>query len=139
MNKDGKNVVLLVDDDANLREIIKAKLEASGLAVVEAKDGEDGVDKAKSNKPDLILMDVQMPKMNGIEALSKIKSNPDTSQAKVLFLTNYGEADTSDAPLDDKFARDIGAIGHLRKTDDLDKIIERVKQELFKITPNPQN
>ncbi|MDO8496852.1 MAG: response regulator [bacterium] len=137
MNKDGKNVVLLVDDDANLREIIKAKLEAGGFVVIEAKDGEDGVNKAKNNKPDLILMDVQMPKMNGIEALSKIKADPDTSQAKVLFLTNYGEANTSDAPLDDKFARDIGAIGHLRKTDDLDKIIERVKQELFKITPNP--
>jgi|SRR3989344_1304157 len=137
MNKDGKNVVLLVDDDANLREIIKAKLEAGGFVVIEAKDGEDGVNKAKNNKPDLILMDVQMPKMNGIEALSKIKADPDTSQAKVLFLTNYGEANTSDAPLDDKFARDIGAIGHLRKTDDLDKIIERVRQELFKITPNP--
>lgn len=137
MNKDGKNVVLLVDDDANLREIIRAKLETAGFVVIEAKDGEDGVDKAKNNKPDLILMDVQMPKMNGIEALSKIKANPDTSQTKVLFLTNYGEANTSDAPLDDKFARDIGAIGHLRKTDDLDKIIERVKQELIKLKPNP--
>ena len=137
MNKDGKNVVLLVDDDANLREIIKAKLEAVGFVVIEARYGEDGVNKAKNNKPDLILMDVQMPKMNGIEALSKIKANPETSQVKVLFLTNYGEADTSDAPLDDKFARDIGAIGHLRKTDDLDKIIERVNRELFKITPNP--
>lgn len=137
MNKDGKNVVLLVDDDDNFREIIKAKLEAVGFAVIEAKDGEDGVDKAKNNKPDLILMDVQIPKMNGIEALSKIKANPDTSETKVLFLTNYGEANTSDAPLDDKFARDIGAIGHLRKTDDLDKITERVKQELVKLTPNP--
>lgn len=137
MNKDGKNIVLLVDDDANLREIIKAKLEATGFVVIEAKDGEDGVDKTKSNKPDLILMDVQMPKMNGIEALSKIKANPDIAQTKVLFLTNYGEANTSDAPLDDKFARDIGAIGHLRKTDDLDKIVERVKQELIKLKPNP--
>ncbi len=139
MAKDGKYVVLLVDDDADFREIVKAKLEVAGFVVIEAKDGEDGVDKAKSNKPDLILMDVQMPKMNGIEALSKIKADPDASQTKVLFITNYGEANTSDAPLDDKFARDIGAIGHLLKTDDLDKIIERVKQELFKLKPNPSN
>jgi CheY-like chemotaxis protein len=139
MAKDGKYVVLLVDDDANLREIIKAKLEAAGFVVIEAKDGEDGVNKTKSEKPDLILMDVQMPKMNGIEALSRVKSNPDTAQTKVLFLTNYGEANTSDAPLDDKFAKDIGAIGHLRKTDDLDKITERVKHELIKVTPNPLN
>lgn len=137
MVKDGKFVVLLVDDDDNLREIVRAKLEAAGFAVLEAKDGEDGVDKAKNNKPDLILMDVQMPKMNGIEALSKIKANSGTSETKVLFLTNYGEVNTADAPLDDKFARDIGAIGHLKKTDDLDKIIERVKKELIKLKPNP--
>ena len=76
----------MVDDDANLREIIKAKLEAVGFVVIEARDGEDGVNKAKNNKPDLILMDVQMPKMNGIEALSKIKADPDTSQARYFFL-----------------------------------------------------
>lgn len=139
MAKDGKFVVLLVDDDANFREIIKAKLEAAGFIVAEAKDGEDGINKAKNNKPDLILMDVQMPKMNGIEALSKIKADSEMAQAKVLFLTNYGEANTSDAPLDDKFARDIGAIGHLRKTDDLSIIVERVKRELIKLTPNPSN
>lgn len=137
MTKDGKCVVLLVDDDANFREIIKAKLEAAGFVVIEANDGEDSINKAKDNKPDLILMDIQMPKMNGIEALSKIKADPDISQTKILFLTNYGEVNTADAPIDDKFARDIGAIGHLRKTDDLDKIIERVKQELFKLKPNP--
>lgn len=130
MSKDGKYVVLLVDDDNSLREIMKAKLEAAGFSVVEAKDGMEGVEKTKEIKPDLVLMDVQMPTMNGIEALSKIKSDPDTANTKVLFLTNYGEENTADAMLDDKFAKDAGAVGHFRKTDDLSKIIDRVKQEL---------
>lgn len=130
MNSDGKYVILLVDDDVNLREILRAKLEAANFVVAEAKDGEEGVTKTKDTKPDLVLLDVQMPRMNGIEALAKIKADPETSGIKVIFLTNYGEQNTADATLDDKFAKDIGAIGHLRKTDDLDKIIERIKQEL---------
>ena len=129
MTDDGKHVILLVDDDDNFREIIKTKLESAGFVAIEANNGEKGLEKTKQSKPDLVLMDVQMPKMNGIEALSKIKADPEISKTKVLFLTNYGEVNTADAPLDDKFAKEIGALGHLRKTDDLDKIIERVKQE----------
>lgn len=132
MDNNGKNVVLLVDDDANFREIMKTKLEAAGFSVSEAVNGEDSITKAKELKPDLILMDVQMPKMNGVEALSKIKADPDTAGSPVLFLTNYGEENTADQTLDDKFAKDIGAVGHLRKTDDLSRIIDRVKQELGK-------
>ena len=130
MSKDGKYVILVVDDEDNFREIMRTKLEAGGFAIAEARDGEEGIQKTKELRPDLVLMDVQMPKMNGIEALSRIKSDPEISDTKVLFLTNYGEANTADSPLDDKFAKDIGAIGHIRKTDDLDKIIERVRQEL---------
>lgn len=130
MNSDGKYSVLFVDDDNNLREILKAKFEAAGFDVIEASDGEEGVKKTKEKKPDIILMDVQMPKMNGIEALSKIKADPEISGTKVIFLTNYGEANTADAPLDDKFAKEIGAIGHLRKTEDLNIIVDRVRKEL---------
>ena len=130
MDKDGKYLVLLVDDDNNFRDIIGAKLEAAGFAVLEAINGEDSLDKIRGGRPDMVLMDVQMPKMNGIEALSKIKADPEIAGTKVLFLTNYGEPDTTDAPLDDKFAKEVGALGHIKKTDDLDKIIERVKQEL---------
>lgn len=128
--ENGKFSILLVDDDDNLKEIMKAKLEAAGFDYNEAKNGEEGVQKVKKIRPDLVLMDVQMPKMNGIEALSKIKSDPEIAGTKILFLTNYGEANIADVSLDDKFAKDIGALGHIRKTDDLDKIIERIKQEL---------
>ena len=130
MNSEGKYIVLVVDDDPNLREIMRTKLEASGFVVAEAQDGAAGLAKIKELKPDLVLMDVQMPNLGGVEALSKIKADSEIASTKVLFLTNYGEENTADQPLDDKFAKDVGAVGHIRKTDDLDKTIERVKQEL---------
>lgn len=130
MPKNGKFIVLEVDDDGDMRLLLRTKLEVAGFAVEEAENGQVAFEKAKAIKPDMILLDVQMPVMNGIETLSKIKSDPETAGLKVLFLTNYGEANTADQPLDEKFAKDIGALGHLRKTEDLDKVIERVKKEL---------
>lgn len=130
MDSNGKYIILLVDDDNNLREIMRTKLETSGFVVVEAEDGEVGLRKVKEVKPDLVLMDVQMPNMNGVEALSRIKADPDTAGTKVLFLTNYGEENTANQSLDDKFAKDVGAVGHVRKTDDLDLILNRVKKEV---------
>ena len=129
MNGDSKQTILLVDDDSNFREILRAKLEAAGFVVAEASNGEEGLEKVKEIKPDLVLMDVQMPKMNGIEALSRIKADSKTAGTKVSFLTNYGEVD-ADAGIDDKFAKEAGAVGHMRKTDDLNFILEKVKKEL---------
>lgn len=134
MDAAGKYTVLLVDDDSNFREILRAKLEPEGFVVSEAVDGEDGFDKAKHIKPDLILMDVQMPKMNGVESLSKIKLDPDISNTKVIFFTNYGEPDPNSSGLDEKFAKEAGAVGHLRKTEDLSIIISRIKRELASVS-----
>jgi CheY-like chemotaxis protein len=130
MDNNGKPLILLVDDDNNFREIVRAKFESAGFAIEEAKDGAEGVEKAKAKKPNLILLDVQMPKMNGVVVLSKLKADPEMAGIKVLFLTNYGENNTADQPLDDKFAKDAGAAGHIKKTDDLDDIVSRVRSEL---------
>lgn len=128
---DKKISILVVDDDADFREIISTKLNAAGFDVKEAVDGEDGLEKTKKTKPDLVLLDVRMPKLNGIETLSRIKADADLSNIKVLFLTNLGEADKELAWLDNKFAQDIGAIGHIKKSDDLDSIIARIKNLPF--------
>lgn len=130
MTNDGKFVILLVDDENDFREIMKAKLESSGFVVVEAHNGEEGFKIAKKLNPDLVLLDVRMPKMNGVETLAKIKTDPDTAGLKILFLTNLGEEQENSAWLDDKFAKDAGAVGHIRKTDDLNAIIERINREL---------
>lgn len=127
---DTKKLILIVDDDPDFREIMAMKLESSGFKIEQASDGEIGLEKAKKIKPDLILLDVRMPKMSGVQTLAKIKSDPDLSSLKVIFLTNLGEAEKEDAWVDDRFAKDAGALGHIKKTDDLDKIVRRVSQEL---------
>lgn len=130
MDKDKKYTILLVDDDDNFREILKAKLEAENFVIKEAVDGQDGLEKAKVIKPDLIVLDIRMPKMSGVQALLKIKADPEIASIKVIFSTNFGENQQDSFWLDDKFAKEAGAVGYVKKTDDLSLIVGRIKQEL---------
>ncbi len=82
--------ILLVDDDQNLRQLYNVEL-SKNHQVVEATDGEDGLVKAKSEKPDLILLDVMMPKLDGIAYLTKIKEDPDLGKIPIIMLTNFGQ------------------------------------------------
>lgn len=125
---DHQKTILIIDDDKNLREILSVKLQGSGFRVEEAQDGQSGIAKARELKPDLILLDVRMPGMTGIETLSNMKQDKDLAGLRVIFLTNLGEANEQDSWVDDKFAKDAGALGHIKKTDDLDKIISKVKE-----------
>jgi CheY-like chemotaxis protein len=83
--------VLVVDDERFVRELIKIKLERSGLTVVEGTNGLEAVELSRSERPDLILLDVMMPKMNGFEACQRIKDHPDTRLIPILMLTARGE------------------------------------------------
>ena len=127
---DSQKLILIIDDDPDFREIMATKLKSSGFKVEQASDGMSGLEIVKKIKPDLVLLDVRMPRMSGVQTLAKIKSNPDISGLKVIFLTNLGEIEQEDAWVDDRFAKDDGALGHIKKTDDLDKIVGRVSQEL---------
>lgn len=122
-----KQSILLVDDDKDLREIMTTKLKAANYEVFEAVDGEEGLAKVQELLPDLLILDINMPKLNGITMFSKIKADPNLAHLKVLFLTSYGEPQTEAAWLDKKFAKEIGAMGYIKKNDDLDKIISQVK------------
>ncbi|MEY4723149.1 MAG: hypothetical protein RLZZ324_662 [Candidatus Parcubacteria bacterium] len=86
-----KTKVLIVDDDAFLSGIYATKLDMEGFEVVSARDGEEGVKTALKELPDLILMDVLMPKVDGFEALKKIKADPTTAKIPVIMLTNLGQ------------------------------------------------
>lgn len=83
--------VLLIDDDQALRQLYTVELSGRQFTVVSAQDGQEGVEKAKSEKPDVILMDIMMPKMDGIAALAKIKEDPELKSIPVLMLTNFGQ------------------------------------------------
>ena len=127
---DQQKLILIIDDDPDFREIMSTKLESSGFKVEKSVDGVSGIEKAKKLKPDLILLDVRMPKMSGVQTLTKMRTDPETANLKVIFLTNLGEVQQEDAWVDDRFAKDAGALGHIKKTDDLEKIVSRIHQEL---------
>ncbi len=79
--------VLLADDDAILRDMYTMRLTRAGFEVHGVMNGQEAVEEAKQIHPDIILLDVMMPKMNGLDALKLIKSDPDTGHIPVVLLT----------------------------------------------------
>lgn len=85
------NSILIIDDEKDVRVLIKYNLEKEGFIVLEAEDGVSGLALAKKNIPDLILLDVMMPRMDGIETCEKIKEIPELNGTMICFLTARGE------------------------------------------------
>jgi DNA-binding response OmpR family regulator len=83
--------ILVVDDEAPVREIYNKEFTKSGFKVIVAVDGEEGLLKAGTETPNLILLDVMMPKMSGLDVLKDLKKNKLTKDIPVLLLTNLGE------------------------------------------------
>ena len=86
-----QKLILIVDDEPAFREIFGAKFAADGFRIETAENGQIGIEKAKALKPDLILMDVNMPVMDGATAVLKFRDDPETKDLKVVFLTNLGD------------------------------------------------
>ena len=82
--------ILVVDDEPHLVQMVKRRLEANRYDVVTAKDGEEGLKKASSEKPDLIVLDVTMPTIDGFEMLKRLKSDDQTRSIPVIMLTASG-------------------------------------------------
>jgi len=117
--------ILIVEDDKFLRELIVKKLEKEDFQVIEALDGEEGVKKAKEEKPDLILLDLILPGIDGFEALSKIKEDPFISSIPVIILSNLGQREDVEKGLK------LGAVDYLIKAHFTPgEIIEKVKNNL---------
>ena len=83
--------VLIVDDESDVREFIQLVLEADGVGFVEAADGEEAVEKAVAERPDLVVLDVQMPKKDGFEVFSELRRNAATSSIPIIMLTAIEE------------------------------------------------
>jgi two-component system cell cycle response regulator DivK len=81
--------ILVVDDQEDLRGVLRDLLAGSGYTVIEAADGEAGVTKAKSERPDLILMDIQMPVIDGYEATRRIKVDPNLKSIPIVAVSSF--------------------------------------------------
>lgn len=85
--------LLLVEDDNNLREIYEARLAAEGYEIITAKDGEEALEVAKKNKPELIISDVMMPRISGFEMLDILRNTDGLRNTKIIMLTALGQAE----------------------------------------------
>ena len=83
--------VLVIDDEAPIRLLCRVNLEAEGMEVIEAQDGTVGVELARSERPDVILLDVMMPGMDGWEVLQALQAGESTSEIPIVFLTARAE------------------------------------------------
>ena len=81
--------ILVVEDQEDLRGVLRTLLTGSGYAMLEAVDGETGVARAKSDRPDLILMDIQMPVLDGYEATRRIKADPNLAATPVIAVSSF--------------------------------------------------
>ena len=108
-----------------INQMYRMKFEAAGFDVATASDGEAGVAIVKKFHPDLILLDLQMPNMNGVEALSLIRALPSHKQTPVIVLTNLGEEEAPDG------LRKLGVHSYIVKADFTPRqVVERVKHAL---------
>jgi CheY-like chemotaxis protein len=122
--------ILLAEDDRILRKAGEATLKKKGYTVIAAVDGEDALAKAREHKPDLILLDVIMPKLQGFEVLASLKRDSSTRDIPVIMLSNLQEES------DIRKAADAGALGYLVKSNvQLDTLTAKVAEVLNRPRP----
>lgn len=117
--------IALIEDDEPLLQMYKDALVRGGFDVVSANDGQEGFVLINKEKPDLILLDLMMPRMNGFEVMKKMKNDPEINQIPIIILTNYPEVNNVAR------AVQLGAKEYRLKTDFTpDQIVEKVKKIL---------
>jgi DNA-binding response OmpR family regulator len=115
--------ILLIEDDKFLRTILEKKLIAEGFEVISAADGDEALEKIISNKPDLILLDIILPKKSGFLVLENIKKDPELRNVPVLIISNLGQED------DVRKGLSLGANEYFVKAKiSLDEIVKKVKE-----------
>lgn len=120
-----EKTILIIEDDKFLRELIVQKLVKEGCKTSEAIDGEEGIKKVKEEKPDLVLLDLILPGIDGFEVLSKMKEDPALAQIPVIILSNLGQKDDVERGLK------LGAVDYLIKAHFTPgEIIDKVKNAL---------
>ncbi len=118
---EGRPTVLIIEDDEFLRDLVAKKLEVSDFTVLQAIDGAQAFSLLHDHHPDVILLDMVLPGMSGLDILKTIKSNPETRSIAVVILSNLGQK------MDIDKAHELGAAGYMVKAHtDLNEIVKMV-------------
>ena len=121
--------VLIVEDESFLKDLLSMKFSSEGVDLVHADDGEEALKRAREEKPDVILLDLVLPDMNGFDVLKKVKTDPETASIPVVVLSNLGQEG------DVEKGKTLGADEFLIKANfSLDEVIVKVRAVLAKTT-----
>lgn len=120
-----RNKILLVEDDDNLANVYTMRLEAEGFVVKRVPNGEDALAATLESRPDLILLDVMMPKVSGFDVLDILRNTPETANVKVIMLTALSQES------DKSRAQELGADDYLVKSQVvIADVVDRIKARL---------
>src|SRR5580765_6322251 len=118
--------ILVVDDEPQIRRVLRSTLTSQGYVIIDAKTGEEAVESVRKNKPDLVLLDVNMPGMGGIEACREIRRS---SEAPIIMLT------VRNAERDKVLALDAGADDYVVKPFGIEELLARIRAALRRYAP----
>lgn len=118
--------ILIVDDELDIRELLKKRLEQNKFSATAAANGLEALNICKAEKPDLILLDIAMPEMDGYETCEKLKADKDTRDIPILFLT---AKDLEPESVIEHY-KQLGAEGYLHKTSTFQALLEKIKEIL---------
>ncbi len=116
--------VLVVDDEEYLLELVAVNLEPAGFEVIKAANGQEGLKKTITERPDLLVLDVRMPGLDGFEVCRQLKANPATKDIPVIFLSAYAQE------TDLKKGYSLGAEVYMKKPFDVEELVRTVKKIL---------
>ena len=114
--------ILIVDDEVHILKIVEYKLRGAGYVVVSATDGIEAMEKAREEKPDLILLDVMMPRQDGFRTVEQLKGDPVTQGIPIVMLTVRGKE------IDQQRGREMGVIDYITKPFSPRQLLGRVDQ-----------
>lgn len=121
-----RETVCIVDDDSDIREIYGMKFRREGFTVVTARDGEEGLQVVRQERPDVVLLDIQMPVLDGLGVLKILKGDPDLAKIPVVILSNIN---------DEKMFQEIGDLGAakyylVKSLTDPQKVVDKTVEAL---------
>jgi CheY-like chemotaxis protein len=121
--------ILLVDDEPSILEMFATYLQFCGFEVIKAEDGEQALRLIRDTQPQVIVLDIKMPRMDGWEACRRIKADPKTCGIPVIFLTAYDQIQ------DRQNARQLGVQGYVTKPCEPSVLVQAIQQVIHRILP----